>query len=718
MKQMTQKLKSGNVRTIECPVPPLLPGRVLVRTYYSLVSAGTEGDTVKTARKGYIGKAKARPRQVKQVLDTLRAQGPTATYRAVMKKLDAHSPMGYSLVGEVLDVGDGVSSFRAGDMVACGGKTACHAEVVSVPELLTVKLPRPGSGYTEAQFQASAYNTLGAIAMQGLRQAGPSLGENVAVIGLGLLGQLTCTLLRAAGARVVGLDINPRAVESAKTHCADLAVSSSGEDTVSRVTAFTGGIGCDSVIIAAGTDSLSPVNLAGALCRKRGTVVILGAVPTGFDREPHYYQKELSLKMSCSYGPGRYDPVYEDKGRDYPAGYVRWTENRNMQAFQELIAAKRIDIAYLTTHNVDLSEAPAAYDMILDGKTHFAGILIAYDRERTHGPGPVPVSPGGRGGPVVAGFIGAGSYCQSHILPNLPGDVRLSGVATASSETARTAADRFGFALATGEAEEIVRDPETNTIFIATRHDSHGKYVLEALKARKNVFVEKPLCIDTDELEEIEELYNTLGGDAPQLTVGFNRTFSPLTAALKEALPAGPFSMLYRINAGPIPADSWIQDRSVGGGRILGEVCHFVDYCAFICDSLPNSVHAVAMACPDSLNDTLIVNLGFSDGSVAGIQYLANGGGSLSKERIEISAHGKTAVLDDFRSLSIHGSSPKPVSRKLPFQDKGQKEQMERFIQSIREARGALIAPERIFAVTRATFAILESLRTGGSVLL
>ena len=721
MKQMTQKLKDGKVRIIECPVPPLLPGRILVKTFYSLISAGTEGDTVKTARKSYIGKAKARPRQVKQVLDTLRSQGPMATYRAVMKKLDAHSSIGYSMVGEVLDVGDGVSGFRSGDIVACGGKTACHAEIVSVPELLAVKVPQAQGGpHTEEQLQAAAYNTLGAIAMQGVRQAVPSLGENTAVIGLGLLGQLICLLLRAAGIGVVGLDINPSAVKTASEKCCDLALDSKDPAAVSQVFDFTGGLGCDSVIIAAGTSSLAPINLAGAISRHRGTVVVLGAVPTGFDREPHYYQKELSLKMSCSYGPGRYDPVYEDKGHDYPPGYVRWTENRNMQAFQQLIGSGKLDLSYLTTHTFELDNAPRAYDMILAGTTPFKGILISYDRDKTHRPGPLAISKSGKSAHVTAGFIGAGSYCQSHLLPNLPGGVTLDGVSTSSSETARSAADRFGFRFASGNTADVINAEQTNTVFIATRHDSHGRYVLDALKAGRHVFVEKPLCIDTNEFEEIRKLYKDLAetGNPPQLMVGFNRTFAPLTRKMREKLPGGPHAILYRINAGSIPGNSWIQDMEVGGGRILGEVCHFVDYCACMTDSRPKTVAAASMADPAGHNDTLSVNLEFENGSVAAICYFANGAGSLPKEYIEVNGHGKSFVLDDFRELRMYGASGKPEIEKLAFQDKGQKNQMKAFIKAVQKGDKPVIAPERIFSVTEACFAILESLRTGRTIIL
>ena len=381
MRQLSQKLKDGSMQIIDVPDPALGAGSILVKNYFSLISAGTEGSTVKTARMSYLGKAKERPQQVKQVIDTLKSQGVVQTYRAVMKKLDAYSPLGYSSAGLVIKVGPGVRGFVPGNLVACGGLTASHAEVVVVPVNLCVKL-RP-----DADLKAAAYNTLGAIALQGVRQAELRLGETCAVIGMGLLGQLTGLLLRASGARVVAIDIDPSSVQTAAEHCADLAMTRDDPGIEGRVSEFTQGLGCDAVIITAASSSLDPINFAGAISRKRGTVVVVGAVPTGFDRDPHFYKKELQVKMSCSYGPGRYDPSYEEKGIDYPPAYVRWTEKRNMESFQELLYARRIDVSYLTTHLVKLDEAPAAYDMMLKKEERFIGLVIEYDSVATEAPG-------------------------------------------------------------------------------------------------------------------------------------------------------------------------------------------------------------------------------------------------------------------------------------------------------------------------------------------
>ena len=853
MQQLAQKLKDGRMQITEVPVPDLRQGVILVCNFYSLISVGTEGSTVRTARKGYIGKAKERPEQVKQVVDTLRSQGTVQTYRAVMKKLDSYSPLGYSCVGTVVqapssklkaertecgdgwmdggvegryqrsEVGGRKSEFRVGDVVACGGSTACHAEVVAVPRNLCVKVPQSaerraqgekGIGYSEEHLRMAAYNTLGAIALQGVRQADLRLGESCVVIGMGLLGQLSAVLLKASGVRVIGIDIDSAAVELGREHCLDLGIERNDPGIVSKVSEFTGGIGCDGVIITAASSSLDPINFAGEISRKRGTVVVVGAVPTGFERDPHFYKKELTVKMSCSYGPGRYDPEYEEKGRDYPVGYVRWTEKRNMQAFQSLIAEGKIDIGYLTTHVFKLEEARKAYDMIVEKSEPYLGILIKYDPQITqinadsfvsrkdakaqrdedlhpsgirsdklnatrrdsvnltrqavtsefHGAGitPVPfseatgqaqtkiiVKPSSisyQPSAISIGFIGAGSYAQSYLLPNIPKgkDVVLRGVMTSTSTGSRSVADRYGFEFCTGNADDILGDEGINTVFIATRHDSHGHYVKKALEAGKDVFVEKPLCLNLEELVEIQAAHGSwLMADSkdedpeqnkaghqlpitnnesqitsnvlPLLMVGYNRRFSPLTRIIKERMDQGPFSMLYRVNAGMIPADSWIQDVEVGGGRILGEVCHFVDFLMYVNGSLPVSVFASSMADANHHNDTLTVSLRYQNGSVGSIQYFANGSKSLPKEYVEIYAHGVTAVLNDYRELRIFGKG-KPYKKKLMSQDKGQKNEVRLFLDAVKNGDVCPIPLEEIWSASEVCFGILESIRTGQSI--
>ncbi len=713
MRQLTQKLKNGSMKILEVPPPVVNKGTVLVKTFYSLVSAGTEGSTVKTARKGLLGKAQERPQQVKQVIDTLKSQGPVQTYRAVMKKLDAYSSLGYSCVGEIVEVGDSVTEFNAGDLVACGGLSASHAEIIAVPVNLCVKLN------PDTDLKQAAYNTLGAIAMQGVRQADLRLGETCAVIGLGLLGQITALLLRASGVKVVGVDIDSEMVRIAADNCLDLGIQRGADGVEETIYEFTQGIGCDGVIITAASSSLDPVNFAGAISRKRGRVVVVGAVPTGFDREPHFYKKELELKMSCSYGPGRYDPGYEEKGVDYPVAYVRWTEKRNMQAFQDLILAGQINVNYLTTHVVAFKNAPGVYDMMMSKSEPFVGILIEYDHSKEFEQKKIIINaPKTTNAPSCSiGFIGAGSYAQSHLLPNIPSGekVRLKGVMTGSGVTSRSVAEKFGFEFCTADETDILSSDQMNTVFIATRHDSHADLTLRAMENGKNVFVEKPLCLDMGELEQISELAHNDAGASPRLMVGYNRRFSPLAAKLKQSFKTPPMAMVYRINAGNIPVDSWIQDMETGGGRIIGEVCHFIDFLTFINGSLPVSVHAVAMDDPRHLNDVVTISLKYANGSIGSILYFSNGDKGLAKERIEVFSNGVAAILDDFRKLTIY-SHGKKREEKLLTQNKGQKEEVKHFIENIIQGKGELIPFKELHNTSLVAFNVLDALKTGRTI--
>lgn len=703
------------MQILEVPIPLLLPGTVLVLVRYSLISAGTESSTVKAARSSLIEKARSRPQQAKQVMDTLLSQGPVQTWRAVMKKLDAYSPLGYSCVGEVIKVSEGVGNFQVGDMVACGGLAASHAEVVCVSKNLCVKLR------FDADLRQAAYNTVGAIAMHGVRQADLRLGESCAVIGMGLIGQLTALILRAAGMRVIGIDIDERMLEIASLHCLDMGIVRDDTGIIARINEFTDGTGCDAVIITAATSSLDPVNFAGCIARKRGTIVIVGDIPTGFDRDPYYYRKELQMKMSCSYGPGRYDPTYEEKGIDYPVAYVRWTENRNMQAFQELIASKKIDLGYLTTHTFKLEEAPSAYDMLMTKSEPYIGILIEYDPVKDYvAASAVPVLMSTSSFPkkpkISIGFVGAGSYAQSHLLPNVSKDATtiLKGVMTVTGTGARSVGERFGFEFCTGDEQDIFQNDEINTVFIASRHDSHAAYVLKALSAGKHVFVEKPLCLTEEELEDIVRAYEAVQGKL-HLMVGFNRRFSPLAQAVKKQIAGGPAAMHYRINAGFIPKNSWIQDTEIGGGRIVGEVCHFIDFLTYLNGSLPSSIHAAAMRSASGTNDTVTITLAFQNGSIGTVSYFANGDKSLPKERVEIFSHGAVCILDDFRRLTIHANGGRK-EKKLLIQNKGQKNEVKSFLDAIREGKESIIPFREIHSATLVTLKSLESLRTGGCV--
>lgn len=727
MKQLTQKLKDGAMSILEVPPPVLSTGMILIRNHYSLISAGTEGSTVSAARKSLIGKAKERPQQVKQVLDILKQQGPIQTYRAVMKKLDAYSPLGYSSAGEVLEVASDVKGFSSGDLVACGGAGyASHAEIVAVPQNLCVRLA------DGADLRKAAYNTLGAIAMQGVRQADLRIGEICAVIGLGLIGQLTALILRAGGVKVIGIDIDARMVDIAKEHCTDNAFMREETGIAEKIDECSQGIGVDTVIITAATDSSDPINFAGRIARKKGKVVVVGDVPTGFDRDPYYYRKELELRMSCSYGPGRYDINYEEKGIDYPVGYVRWTENRNMQAFQELVHSGKMDLGYLTTHVFKLDDAPQAYDMIMEKKEPFLGILIEYDVTRKDLPKKIFISqksesrtwnvePGTLNTVNIA-FIGAGSYAMGNLLPNIPKgkDIFLKGVMTSSGTSSRTVADKYGFEFCTSDENDILNNKEINTVFIATRHNTHAAYVIKSLKAGKNVYVEKPLCLNEAELKEIIDTYNATNATNAinpmnaSLMVGFNRRFSPLTEMLKKKMGEGPMSMIYRVNAGQIFADSWIQDKEIGGGRIIGEVSHFVDYLTFVNGSLPESVYASALPDPQGLNDTITITIKFLNGSIGSISYFANGNKGLPKEYIEVYRAGTTGILKDYKELEIY--SGKVMKKSLISQDKGQKKMLALFLDAIKQGKPSPISFEDIHAATLTTFRITESIRTGNSI--
>lgn len=707
MKQLTQKLKDGHLRVLEVPAPRACAGQLLVRTHYSVISAGTESSTVSTARKGYIGKAKERPEQVRQVLESLSQKGLVQTYRAVMKKLEAHSPLGYSCAGEVVEVGAGVAGIAPGDLVACGGAGyANHAEYVAVPVNLAVKLP------AGARLDLAAYNTVGAIALQGIRQADLRLGETCAVIGLGLLGQLTCVMLRASGVKVVGIDVRADVVRTAKAHAADAAYTTAEPGLVEKALEFSGGGGVDAVIITAAASTTEPVNLAGRVARKKGRVVIVGRVPTDFEQDT-YYKKELDLRMSCSYGPGRYDINYEERGIDYPAAYVRWTENRNMRAFQEMLAARTIDIDFLTTHTFEIEKAPEAFELILGREEPYLGILIRYDTAKSAPVRKIVTGAPCPQGKVVAAFIGAGSYAMNNLLPNIGKGAALKGVMTATGTSARSVADRYGFEFCTTDENDIWKERGINTVFIATRHNSHARYLMRALDEGRSVFVEKPMCLTPAELDDVAAKVAVLAaaGKPPRVMVGYNRRFSPLSAALKERMGEGPMAMIYRVNAGPMPGDQWMQVPDIGGGRIIGEACHFVDYLIFMNGSLPVEVHATVMDDPQHLEDNVNISLRFANGSIGTVSYLAAGSKTLPKEYVEVYKAGVTGVLRDFKELAVYGAG-KPWTKKLVAQDKGQPEMMRRFLASVREGEPSPIPFEELHAGMLATFKAVESFRT------
>lgn len=707
MKQIIQNYRTGELKIEEVPLPIVKNGGVLVRNHYSVISAGTERATLEVSKKGYIGKAKERPEQVKQVIQIAKKQGLKKTFDLVMAKLNTPVPLGYSSSGMVIDVGKNVSEFQAGDRVACAGAGyANHAEVIFVPKNLCVSIP------PDVAFEEAAYTTLGAIALQGVRQAEVRLGETVGVIGLGLIGLLTVQLLKAAGCRVIAFDIDPFAIGNGKACGADSALDSHSDDINSIVQSFTQDIGADAVIITAATPSNEPVELAGAISRKKGRVVVVGNVGMNIPRNV-YYRKELDFKISCSYGPGRYDPNYEEYGIDYPVGYVRWTEKRNMEAFLQLVNDKKIDISKITTHKFKIENADKAYEIISNKNgERFVGMLLEYDSQREIQPRvKVKNEKPYAEGEIRIGLIGAGSFAQSSILPLLKkyNDVHLAGILAAESHSSQNVAQKFGIPFCYSEAASLFDDNSINTIIIATRHNLHAPYVIHGLKSNKNIYVEKPLALTESEVLDIIRVRQSGSKD---VLVGFNRRFAPFIQRCREffANRSAPFFINYRINAGPIPPEHWIQSQEEGGGRIIGEVCHFVDLCQCLCQADYDSVFAQSVE-DNKLRDSVSMTIKFDDHSVANINYLSNGDKSYPKERMEVFCQNSIAVIDDFQKLDlIRGGKSKSYKS---IQDKGISHQMDAWLKSLKEGKPIPVPFMESVNSTIATFMIHESLDKG-----
>jgi polar amino acid transport system substrate-binding protein len=697
MQQLTQLLKDGTMELTEVPFPALQQGTVLVRNYYSVISAGTEGKTVKDARLGYIGKAKARKEEVKKVIQTAKTLGLVKTYQLVMNKLESPSPLGYSSAGKVIAVAPDVTTFKVGDFVACGGATANHAEVVAVPKNLCVKLPNA------AKIKEASFTTIAAIAMQGIRQANVQLGETVVVIGLGLVGQITMQLLKAAGVTAIGTDIDQNAVDLAKNCGFELVYNRNTADLDKIIFEKTNQYGADSVIITAATSSNDPVEFAGIIARQKAKVVIVGAVPTGFSRK-NYYRKELDLRMSCSYGPGRYDDNYEQKGVDYPIGYVRWTENRNMQAFVDLLYNDKLNLQPIITHHFKFEKAKDAYQIIVNKSEPFCGIVLEYDtkKELTK---TVNIKPVLSKSNINIGFIGAGSFAQNFLLPSLLkiNNITLDSVATAKPQNAKKVAEKFNFHQAVSSANDIISNPDINVVFIATRHNLHATYVIEALKNDKIVFVEKPLALTPQELNQIIEAEKNSKGS---VMVGFNRRFAPLTQQALQFIGSNlPVAVNYRINAGQVPADHWVHDPEIGGGRIIGEACHFIDYCRFFAKSEITHIKGNFMV-NGNIKDTAAISIGFANGSIATISYFSNGSKLLPKEQIEIFSGSRTAVINDFKTLTNYDTKVKQI--KSNSQDKGHFNELVAFIEAVRNGKALPVPFSEIVEVTEKTFDLLS----------
>ena len=713
----------------DVPAPSARGGGILVRTGASLVSAGTERMVVGFAEKNLLQKARSRPDLVRQTLDKARREGILTTFDAVQNRLDKPMSLGYSSSGAVLEIGDRVSPFQIGDRVACAGAGyAVHAEAVWVPKNLVIALP------DEVDFESAAFTTLGAIALQGIRLSEVRLRDVAAVIGLGLLGQLAVQMLKAAGAVVVGMDIQPARAELASRLGAD-AVATDADQMTALCEQFSSGHGADVVLITADTKSNQPVELAGHVARDKGTVVAVGSVGLTIPRKI-YYEKELDFRISRSYGPGRYDHKYEEEGHDYPYGYVRWTEQRNMQAFVQLLAEAKVDVRPLITHRFSIDDAPKAYDLIT-GKTGepFLGVVLTYpvstDLRRTVTLRSVEDRSVVKIDQVALGVLGAGNFATATLLPAVKDvkAIKMIGVAAGSGLSARAAADRFGFAYCTTDTKELIRDPKINTVAILTRHNLHARQVVEALEAGKHVFVEKPLCITEEELQQIVSVYagaqkngaQSSALQTPALMVGFNRRFAPFVVELKQHLEriTEPLMLNYRVNAGFIPLDHWTQDAAESGGRLIGEGCHFIDLLVHLTGSRARRVTTRAL--PDSgrySQDNLLVTIEFADGSIGSVTYVANGDKGFGKEFLEVFGGGLSASLDDYRALLIrHGAKSVRQTARLR-QDKGHKAEWQAFAAQITEGGAAPIPFDEIVHSTKLTLAARRSLQSGEPVII
>ncbi len=706
MKQLIQSFKTGELGLFDVPAPVCQENGALVQTTVSLVSAGTEKMLVDFAKKSMLAKAKDRPDLVKQVVDKMKKEGVRNTLDKVFTKLDSPIPLGYSLAGRVIEVGANISGINIGDRVACGGAGyANHAEINYVPKNLMVRIP---DGVDDID---AAFVTVGAIALQGVRQTEPKLGEKVAVIGLGLLGQLTIQLLKANGCKVIGSDIDPDKMALAKKLGADEVCHAS--DLIAKANAFSNGYGVDAVIIAASTSSNQPIIDAADISRMRGRVVLVGMVGMDVPRNT-YYKKELDLRLSMAYGPGRYDPEYEEKGNDYPYDLVRWTEQRNFEAFLGLIEEGKITPKELITHSYDFNDAMTAYDL-LEGKIQekYLGIVLTYkniinlDEHKIVQRNSKVLS----SNKINVGLIGAGNFTKSVILPNMAkiGGYELVGLCTATGVSAEGTGKKYDFKYITTDSDEIFKNTEINSVFVTTRHNDHASKVLKAIENQKHCFVEKPLCIYEEELEAINEAYN----GKSILQVGFNRRFAPMVETMKNKLN-GQIAINYRVNAGVIPKEVWIQDRSIGGGRIIGEVCHFIDTCSYLISSNVVSVYAATVQKNDQSipnEDNVNIVLNYANGSTATISYFAYGDNSMPKEQIEAFGNGISMQLNDFRELTIY-SGVKAKKEKSANQDKGFINEFKAFKVSV-ESGVSAISFDSIYNTTKTTFKILDSIRSG-----
>ncbi|PSV22655.1 dehydrogenase [Photobacterium leiognathi subsp. mandapamensis] len=710
MKQILQDMAKGGSNLVEAPAPKASTGNLLIDTSISLISAGTERMLVDFGKASLLDKARQQPDKVKMVLEKVQTDGLMTTLEAVQSKLAQPLPLGYCNVGVVNSVGKGVSGFKEGDRVVSNGP---HADVVRVPKNLCALIPDNVSD------EEASFTVVASIGLQGIRLAEPTLGEAFVVTGVGLIGLLTVQLLRAQGCRVLAIDYDEAKLELAKQFGAQVCNPGKGEDPVAAGMAFCRGKGVDGVIITASTKSNDPVTQAARMSRKRGRIILVGVTGLELNRAD-FYEKELTFQVSCSYGPGRYDADYEDNGNDYPYAFVRWTEQRNFEAILDMMSSGQVDVKPLITHRFKFEDAAQAYELLTSDKSAL-GILLQYQSDSsTRHEKSVTLNNEAtfEASKPVVGFVGAGNYASRMLIPAFKaGGAQLHTIATSGGINGVTHGEKAGFAKTTTDTSAMISDSEINTVAIVTRHNSHAHFVSEALNAGKNVFVEKPLAVTLEELAEVEATYYSKASiaSAPKLMVGFNRRFSPQVQKMKELLSSvkEPKSFMMTMNAGAIPADHWTQDNEVGGGRIIGEACHFIDLMRFLADSEIVSVQCRRMGDVDGVDvteDKAAIILGFADGSFGTIHYLANGAANFPKERVEVFAAGRVLQLDNFRKLKAFGW-PGFSKMNLWKQDKGQTDCAAAFLNAIETGKESPIPARELFEVARVTIEIAEQLR-------
>jgi predicted dehydrogenase/threonine dehydrogenase-like Zn-dependent dehydrogenase len=706
MKQVLQSLKDGTTTLVEVPVPRASAGHLLIRSDITLVSAGTERMLVKFGKSGWVSKARQQPDKVKMVMERAKTDGVAATYEAVKSKLDQPLAIGYCNVGHVTELGAQVDGFKPGDRVVSNGK---HAEYVAVPKNLCALIPETVSS------AAASFTVLGAIGLQGIRLAQPTLGECVVVTGLGLIGLLTVQMLRAQGCRVLGIDFDDTRLALARQFGAETVNPGKGQDVLTVAAAFSRGNGVDAVIITASSESDEPMHQAAQMCRQRGRIVLVGVVGLHLSRAD-FYEKELTFQVSCSYGPGRYDPAYEEQGQDYPIGFVRWTEQRNFETVLDMMASGALNLEPLITHQFDIEQAEHAMSL-LTSKEPSMGILINYPQFNDGAVSEISrtVTLSGHT-PAISkanvAFLGAGNYAGRVLIPAFKNaGASLSTVVSSGGVSAVHFGKKYGVSKASTDSAEIMADTSTDTVVIGTRHDVHARQVLTALKAGKHIYCEKPLCLTLEELAEIET--EARARPSQHLMVGFNRRFSPLVVTVKALLDtvSVPKNLIMTVNAGDIPADHWTQNPDVGGGRVIGEGCHFIDLLRHLAGAEIVRSHIVTLGAHDALpvrDDKAVITLEFADGSVGVINYLANGHKAVSKERLEIFAAGRVLQMDNFLRLKGYGW-PGMKTVKSWKQDKGQNACPAAFVKAIKTGGATPIPLDEVIEISRVSIELGRS---------